>query len=55
MEFLTNGDRVAIGILLGVLGTLFVAFVYDWVSIIVAERSSAREYEHWSTTIREEN
>jgi hypothetical protein len=57
MEFigaLTDGDRVAIGILIGIIGTLGVAFIRDWVDIIVAERSSAREYDHWKTTIREE-
>lgn len=56
MEFigaLTEGDRLAIGILIGIIGTLGVAFIRDWVDIIVAERSSAREYDHWKTTIRE--
>lgn len=56
MEFigaLTDGDRLAIGILIGIIGTLGVAFIRDWVDIIVAERSSAREYDHWKTTIRE--
>lgn len=57
MEFigaLTDGDRVAIGILIGILGTLTVAYIRDWIDIIIAERSSARDYEHWKTTIREE-
>lgn len=56
MEFigaLTEGDRLAIGILIGIIGTLGVAFIRDWVDIIVAERRSAREYDHWKTTIRE--
>ena len=58
MEFigaLTDGDRLAIGILIGIIGTLTVAYIRDWIDIIIAERSSARDYEHWKTTIREEN
>lgn len=56
MDFLTaltDGDRLAIGIIVGIIGTLTVAYIRDWVDIIVAERSSAREYDHWKTTIRE--
>lgn len=56
MEFftaLTDGDRLAIGIILGIIGTLGVAFIRDWAELIIAERSSAREYDHWKTTIRE--
>lgn len=54
MEFLTTGDRVAIGILIGVIGTLMVAFILDYVHLKIAERSSALEEDYWATTIREE-
>jgi hypothetical protein len=54
-EALLPSDLIAIGILFGVVGTLLVAYLWDIASIIVAERSSAREWQHWKTTIREEN
>jgi hypothetical protein len=54
-EALLPSDLIAIGILFGVVGTLLVAYAWDLASILIAERSSAREYEHWKTTIREEN
>jgi hypothetical protein len=54
-EALLPSDLIAIGILFGVVGTLLVAYVWDLADILIAERSSAREYDHWKTTIREEN
>lgn len=53
-EALLPSDLIAIGLLFGVIGTLLVAFLWDCASILIAERSSAREYEHWKTVIREE-
>ena len=54
-EALLPSDLIAIGILFGVIGTLLVAFLWDCASLLIAERSSAREWNHWKTTIREEN
>jgi hypothetical protein len=53
-EALLPSDLIAIGLLFGVILTLLVAYLWDVASIIIAERSSAREWEHWTTTIREE-
>ena len=53
-EALLPSDLIAIGILFGIVGTLLVAYLWDLTSIMIAERSSAREWQHWKTTIREE-
>lgn len=48
------GDYLAVGILLGVIGILMVALVWDMCEIKIADRRSAQLEEHWATTIREE-
>lgn len=48
------GDYLAVGILIGVLGILLVALVWDMVAIKIADYKSALDEEHWATTIREE-
>jgi hypothetical protein len=48
------GDYLAVGILLGILGVLMVAFIWDVVAIKIADYKSALDEEHWATTIREE-
>jgi hypothetical protein len=48
------GDYLAVGILLGVIGTLMIAMVWDILAIKIADRRSAIEESHWATTIREE-
>ncbi len=53
-DYLLPSDLIAIGILFGVVGTLLVAYLWDLAHILIAERSSAREWEHWKTTIRED-
>jgi hypothetical protein len=48
------GDYLAVGILLGVIGVLMIAMVWDIVAIKIADYKSALDEEHWATTIREE-
>ena len=48
------GDYLAVGILLGILGVLMVALIWDVVAIKIADYKSALDEEHWATTIREE-
>lgn len=48
------GDYLAVGILIGILGMLLVALVWDMVAIKIADYKSALEEEHWATTIKEE-
>jgi hypothetical protein len=47
------GDYLAVGILLGVIGTLMIAMVWDILAIKIADRRSAIDEKHWATTIRE--
>ena len=47
------GDYLAVGILLGVIGTLMIATVWDILAIKIADRRSAIDEKHWATTIRE--
>ena len=54
MDALYWGDYLAVGILIGVLGMLLAAMVWDMVAIKIADRRSADIEEHWATTIREE-
>jgi len=48
------GDYLAVGILLGILGVLMVALIWDVIAIKIADYKSALDEEHWATTIREE-
>jgi hypothetical protein len=48
------GDYLAVGILLGILGVLMVALIWDVVAIKIADYKSALDEEHWATIIREE-
>jgi hypothetical protein len=48
------GDYLAVGILLGILGVLMVALIWDVVAIKIADYKSALDEQHWATTIREE-
>jgi hypothetical protein len=48
------GDYLAVGILLGVIGVLMIAMVWDIVAIKIADYKSALDEEHWATIIREE-
>jgi hypothetical protein len=47
------GDYLAVGILLGVIGTLMIAMMWDILAIKIADRRSAIDEKHWATTIRE--
>jgi hypothetical protein len=48
------GDYLAVGILLGIIGTLMAAMVWDVVAIKIADRRSADIENHWATIIKEE-
>lgn len=48
------GDYLAVGILLGVIGTLMLAMAWDIIAIKIADHRSALEEQHWATTIKEE-
>ena len=48
------GDYLAVGILLGIIGTLMIAMVWDVVAIKIADRRSADIENHWATIIKEE-
>jgi hypothetical protein len=54
MEALYWGDYLAVGILIGILGVLLAAMVWDVIAIKIADHRSAIEEQHWATTIREE-
>lgn len=54
MEALYWGDYLAVGILIGILGVLLAAMVWDVIAIKIADRRSADIEDHWATTIREE-
>jgi hypothetical protein len=54
MEALYWGDYLAVGILIGILGVLLTAMVWDVIAIKIADRRSADIENHWATTIREE-
>jgi len=53
MDALYWGDYLAVGILIGITGTLSLALLWDVLAIKIADRRSAIEEEHWATTIRE--
>ena len=54
MDALYWGDYLAVGILIGITGTLSLALLWDVLAIKIADRRSAIDGKHWATTIREE-